>query len=116
MNALNNFCQLHNPKNDIVYGGRSVPPPTYHPVDLKMDHPGIVEKSALCKNKGLIKGYSARTEEQRTFGTPCTCFCRRFGDQEIQQMLFAMNCEGVGVIQRTICPLFKKRMNKIKEH
>ena len=52
MNALNNFFQLHNPKNDIVYGGRSVPPPpsprpTYHPIEIKMNHPGIVEKSAF---------------------------------------------------------------------
>ena len=66
----------------------------------------LLRKEGREDYKGLIKGYSARTEEQRTFGTPCTRFCRRFGDQEIQQILFAMNFEGVGVIQRTICPLF----------
>lgn len=43
------FFQLYNPKNYIVYGGRSATPNThaYQPVKLKMDHPGIVEKSAF---------------------------------------------------------------------
>ena len=77
----------------------SLPPPPLPPHTIQLSSKWIIRellrRALLYKNKGLIKGYSARTKEQRTFGTPCTCFCKRFGEQEIQLMLFAMNFEGV---------------------
>ena len=45
INALNDFFFSCIIEKMILFGGRSAP--TYHPDELKMDHPGIVETSVF---------------------------------------------------------------------
>ena len=73
------------------------PPPTYHPVELKMDHPGINcrEERLYLKIKVWSKVIAHELKNNELLGHPVLVFANVLVSKKIQQMLFAMNFEGV---------------------